>query len=78
MVSSFGRVQNISGKIGIGCLTANGYRVSGAGGRVRRVHRLVAEAFLGPPPTPRHCLINHKDGVKTNNHVTNLEYATPS
>jgi HNH endonuclease/NUMOD4 motif/CENP-B N-terminal DNA-binding domain len=42
------------------------------------IHRLVAETFLGPPPTPQHTQINHKDGVKTNNHVFNLEWQTPS
>lgn len=40
-------------------------------------HRLVAIAFLGPPPTPDH-VINHRDGVKSNNHPSNLEYATRS
>ncbi|CAK0880784.1 unnamed protein product [Prorocentrum cordatum] len=78
MVSSYGRVQSLSGHIGFGNLTPSGYRVSAAGGRTRLVHRLVAEAFLGPPPSPRHVHINHKDGIKSNNHVTNLEYATPS
>lgn len=41
------------------------------------LHRLVAVAFLGDPPTPKH-EINHKDGDKTNNAVSNLEWVTSS
>jgi len=38
------------------------------------VHSLVAEAFIGPRPAG--LVINHKDGVKTNNSPNNLEYCT--
>lgn len=40
-----------------------------------KVHKLVALAFLGP--RPEGYSINHKDGVKQNNHASNLEYVTP-
>lgn len=38
------------------------------------VHAMVAEVFIGPRPEGYD--INHKDGIKTNNAVTNLEYTT--
>lgn len=41
----------------------------------RKVHHLVMEAFIGSPPTPKH-QTNHKDGDKSNNHWTNLEWTT--
>ena len=39
------------------------------------VHRLVAFAFLGPPPSPKHHAA-HNDGDRTNNTATNLRWAT--
>ena len=39
------------------------------------LHRIVAIAFEGPPPTKAH-VVNHKDGIKTDNRLANLEWAT--
>lgn len=42
-------------------------------GRVR-VHRIVAHEFLGP--CPKGYVVNHKNGIKTDNNASNLEYVT--
>lgn len=39
------------------------------------IHRLVAEAFLGTPTKDRY-FCNHKNGIKTDNRVENLEYCS--
>ena len=41
-----------------------------------KVHRLVAEVFLGPAAPDM--TVNHKDHDKRNNHVNNLEWVTQS
>jgi hypothetical protein len=44
----------------------------------RTLHRLVAHTFLGLDLADRSVQVNHKDGVKHNNHPSNLELCTAS
>lgn len=81
-VSDTGIVRGVkSGKVLKYAYTYNGYpRVSlyrDAKKKTVMVHRLVAIAFLGLPPSEQY-QINHKDGDKTNNNVSNLEWCTQS
>lgn len=82
-VSSFGRVKSIKlgkEKILKSHLHYRGYELINLSlcGCVKSflIHRLVCSAFIKKPKNKFQ--VNHKDGVKTNNHVCNLEWCTQS
>lgn len=88
-VSNLGRVKRVHGRDSRGNLRNEkvlkprlicGYRIAHLckdGVAVNKaVHRMVAEAFIdNPQMLPE---VNHIDGCKENNVVTNLEWVTPS
>ena len=55
----------------VGTLTKNGYWVLEFKGKAYRTHRIVYELHFGTIPDT--LVINHKDGNKSNNCITNLE-----
>jgi hypothetical protein len=91
-ISNFGRVKTlartyINGKGGLckvkeaikaPCLTPIGYvqitLYKDGVGLTHKMHRLVASHFIANPENKPE--VNHKDGNKLNNHVTNLEWVT--
>ena len=76
---SDGRVRKYKGKILKPLLNDRGYeRITlSNGGRcnIKRVHRLVLETFK-PHVNMNDLQVNHIDGNKLNNHLTNLEWVT--
>ena len=76
-VSSLGRVVDSLGvKKAPAPKAADKYCYVRVKGKSYGVHRLVCEAFWGPPPAPG-LQVDHKDGTKSNNHFENLEWVTP-
>lgn len=80
-VTKEGWVQNVHGGICKQKDTRDGYKevtlFKNGKPKSIRTHRLVAFAFLGKPTDDR-TEVNHKDGNKKNNSVSNLEWVTSS
>ena len=77
-VSSYGRVCNTRGEVSRGSLKPSGYCTVKISCSDFYVHRLVALAFLGPPPDQLTWQVHHRDGNPSNNRLDNLEYVTQS
>lgn len=87
-VSNLGRVRSLSryrahyaGKILSVHTTTRGYlsvslRAPGGRRRGMSIHRLVMAAFVGPCPEGHQ--VAHGNGIRTDNRLENLRYATPS
>lgn len=80
-VSDSGKVWSIRNNREIKSYKSNGYlKVDLYNNWIRKkvyVHQLVAQNFLGESYFDG-AIVNHKDGVKSNNKVSNLEWATYS
>jgi hypothetical protein len=77
VISDQGRVRNMrTGRILLGNVNRQGYRMAMIGPRPRRVHRLVLEAFVGPCPVGMEAC--HENDVKTDNRLSNLAWKTRS
>ena len=81
-VSDHGRVYSSLSKGFIGTLDSKGYpRVSlynsdDGSKETITIHLLVAREFVDKPDSDIELEVNHIDGIKTNNHYTNLEWVT--
>ena len=81
LISNFGRVRSMvygghRGRILSPVVHKQGYLWVRLHGKCYLIHRLVGTAFI--PNQLHKATINHIDGNKANNHVSNLEWATQS
>lgn len=81
IVSNYGNVKSVKKDLIItvypnihGYLTVPLYRNGKKSSKP--VHRLVVLAFYGEAPSEAKFQVNHKDGIKINNRLDNLEYCT--
>lgn len=74
-IYSFQSKRLLNSRVGVRGYNSHWLRNSTSGKRDHRyVHRLVAEAFIPNPENKP--FINHIDGNKLNNHISNLEWCT--
>lgn len=71
MVSNHGRIKHVNRTKPLKPFVIDGYHLVKIHGKNKRIHRLVAEAFLINDGKSQ---VNHLDGNKAHNHVENLEW----
>lgn len=75
-VSVFSNSKNAKGRALSIWIDRDGYPCVKVNNKSVKIHQLIAKYYLGER-LDGFC-VNHKDGVKTNNHPSNLEYLTIS
>ena len=79
-ISNLGNVKSKTGRLLKPCKSANGYLVLGLGKgdkrKTKSIHQLLAIAFLGHTPNGMKLVVDHINGIKTDNRLINLQVIT--
>lgn len=73
-IDIYGNILNIKTKYQLKTPERNGYLIIFLNGKTYNIHRLVAETFI--ENINNYKIVNHKDGNRKNNHISNLEWVT--
>lgn len=76
LVSDHGRIVSLRTGLMKQNTNSRGYVIVSIDGKSQRLHRLIADVFIKNPDGKE--FVNHIDGNKENNAVTNLEWCTNS
>lgn len=75
-ISNMRRLKSDKGRITTGKLNSSGYLRVTVKNKEYLLHRLMAQVFISNPENKP--MVNHKDGIKTNANLENLEWVTGS
>tara|TARA_B100001287_G_C22624006_1_gene501565 strand:- start:616 stop:978 length:363 start_codon:yes stop_codon:yes gene_type:complete len=78
-INKSGIILGVSGKNIKGTKNSKGYlQTTGKNKKKYLIHRLIAECWIDCPGDFNYYQVNHIDGNKLNNSITNLEWVTPT
>lgn len=66
------------GKFMTGSPNSDGYILISINSKLVKLHTLIIEAFKDKPISEKRLQVNHKNGIKTDNRIENLEWCTQS